>query len=252
MAAEEHSTDLFTVRRVPLTRPFTWVRDGWNDLLHHRAASLAYGILVSALGMLIFAYSRHPFYVAAVTVGFLLVGPILTAGCCELSRRRDEGEPADFQSSLEPLSRARGSLLGVAGTLVVLALVWLGLSGSIYFNFVGDIAPGLSSTVWGDVMQHLSMAQLLAYAAVGLVLCAAVFTLSVVAVPMIVERDVQASTAMGTSVRVALGNLSALLVWAAVIVILVLFGVLTGLIGLIFVFPLLGHATWRAYKEMVE
>lgn len=252
MDATERSTDLFTVRRVPSTRSLAWVRDGWDDLLHHRAASLAYGILVSALGMLIFAFSRHPFYVAAVTVGFLLVGPILTAGCCELSRRRDEGEPIDFQRSLDPLSRARGSLLGVAGTLALLALVWFVLSGSIYFGLVGDVAPDMSKAVWGDMMQYLSVAQLFAYAAVGLALCAAVFVLSVVTVPMIVERDVQASTAMRTSVRATLANLPALLVWAAVIVILVLFGVFTGLIGLIFVFPLLGHATWRAYKELVE
>jgi len=252
MAATEHSEDLFAVRRVPLTRPLAWVRDGWYDLLHHRAASLAYGILVAALGMLIFAYSRHPFYVAAVTVGFLLVGPILTAGCCELSRRRDEGEPVDFQRSLDPLTRNRGSLLGFAGTLALLALVWFFLSGLIYFGTVGNVAPDPSSTVWGNVMGQLSVAQLLAYAAVGLALCAAVFFLSVVTVPIIVERGVKPSTAMRTSVRVALRDLPALLVWAAVIVILVLFGVFTGLIGLIFVFPLLGHATWRAYKELVE
>jgi len=252
MANTDNPVDSYPVRSVPLTRPFVWVSEGWEDLMHHRAASLAYGVLVSALGALILAYSRHPFYIAAVSAGFLLVGPVLTAGCCELSRRRDEGEPATFQDSLRPLSRNRSSLIGVAETLTLLALIWFAISGALYFSLVGSIAPSLESTMWGDVMYQLSSAQLLAYGLVGLVLACAVFMLSVVTIPMIVERHVDASTAMRTSMRVALRDLPAMLVWALLICILVAIGFATALIGMIFIFPLLGHATWRAYRELVE
>jgi len=242
----------FPVRSVPLTRPFVWLGDGWDDLLHHRGASLAYGLLVSMLGALILAFGRHPFFVAAVCAGFLLVGPLLTAGLCELSRRRDAGEVADFQSSLAPLRRNRTSLLGVAQTLAVLALLWFALCGALYFALVGDVAPDLGPTLWGEVMRQLDSSQLLAYLGVGLVLCAVVFALSVVTIPMIVERHVDAGTAMRTSLRVTLRDLPAMLLWAALIAVLVGVGFATALVGMVVIFPLLGHATWRAYRELVE
>jgi uncharacterized membrane protein len=252
MATANHPVNSYPVRSVPLSRPFIWLSEGWDELLHHRSASLAYGLLVSALGALILAYGRHPFYIAAVCAGFLLVGPILTAGLCELSRCRDEGELADFQSSLLPLKRNRGSLLGVAETLALLALIWFALSGSLYLGLVGSLAPGVSTMMWGDFMGQISDSQLAAYIAVGLVLAAVVFALSVVTIPMIVERHVDASTAMHMSLRVIWRDFPAMLVWAGLISGLVFIGFATGLLGMVIVFPLLGHATWRAYKELVE
>ncbi|MAT95327.1 MAG: hypothetical protein CME59_22375 [Halioglobus sp.] len=252
MSSTNHPVDTYAVRNVPLTRPFIWLSEGWADLMHHRAASLAYGVLVALLGVLIFAYSRHPFYLAAVSAAFLLVGPILTAGCCELSRLQDAAQAAGFEDSLRPLSRNRQALLGVAQTLALLALAWFALSAGLYFGLVGSPAPSLASTVGGDVLRQLSANQLFAYGVVGLVLAGAVFTLSVVTVPMIVDRHVDAATAMRMSLRVTLRDLPVMLVWALLIALLVAAGFATGLIGMIVIFPLLAHATWRAYTELVE
>lgn len=242
----------YPVHSVPLTRPFVWLQQGWDDLIHHCVPSLAYGLLVTALGAIILAYSRHPIFIAAAWVGFLLVGPILTAGCCELSRRQDEGAPADFAHSLLPLSRNRKSLLGVAQTLTLIALLWFALSGGLYLYLVGPLAPTFESTVWGDVRQQLSFSQLATYSASGLALCAMVFALSVVTIPMIVERHVEASTAMRMSLRVTLRELPVMLVWAVLIATMVYIGFNTHLVAMVLVFPLLSHATWRAYKELVH
>lgn len=252
MATAHHPVDTYPIRNVPLTRPFVWLSEGWNDLMQHKTASLAYGLLVSILGSLILAYERHPFFIAAVTSGFLLVGPLLTAGLCELSRCREQGETTDFQSSLAPLQRNHSGLLGFAETLALLALIWFSLSGAIYFGLVGGVAPSLESTVGGDVMRQLSSGQLTAYLVIGCILAATVFALSVVTVPMIVDRHVDASTAMRTSLRVTTRDLPAMLVWAMVIMSLVFVGFITGLLGMVFIFPLLGHATWRAYRELVQ
>lgn len=252
MATANHPVHSYPVRSVPLSRPFVWLLDGWDDLLHHRGASLAYGLLVSALGALILAYGRHPFFIAAAWAGFLLVGPLLTAGLCELSRCRDQGEVADFQSSLAALKRSRGGLLGVAETLALLAVIWFGLSGALYFSLVGSIAPSLESTMWGDIAGQISNSQRVAYLTIGLLLAAVVFALSVVTIPMIIDRHVSAGTAMRMSLRVTWRDFPAMLVWASLIVGLVLLGFVTGLLGMILVFPLLGHATWRAYRELVE
>jgi uncharacterized membrane protein len=252
MVTANSPVNSYLVRSVPLSRPFLWLAEGWDDLFHHRSASLAYGLLVSMLGALILAYGRHPFFIAAVWTAFLLVGPILTAGLCELSRRRDQGEVADFHSSLHPLTRNRSSLLGVAETLSLLSLIWFALSGALYLGLVGSVAPSLETSLWGGLMRQLSSSQLIAYAVTGLALCAMVFALSVVTIPMIIDRHVDAGTAMRMSLRVTLRDFPAMLVWAALIAGLVLVGFVTGLLGMIFIFPLLGHATWRAYRELVE
>jgi len=252
MATVNHAIHSYPVRRVPMSRPFIWLSEGWDDLMHHRGASLAYGLLVSTLGALILAYGRHPFFIAATCVGFLLVGPLLTAGLCELSRCRDEGEEANFQNSLRPLTHHRKSLLGVAETLALLALVWFALSASVYLGLVGDVAPSVNTMLWGGLTKMITDSQWIAYIAVALVLSAVVFALSVVTIPMIVERHVDANTAMRMSLKATVRDLPAMLLWAALIAGLVVLGFLTGLLGMIVIFPLLGHATWRAYKELVE
>jgi len=228
-----------------------WLLEGWDDLKHHAWASLAYGLLISLLGALILSYGRHPFFIAAVCAGFLLVGPLLTAGLCELSRCRDHGEIADFQSSLTALKRSQNGLLGVARTLALLSAIWFGLTGALYFGLVGEIAPRLESSMWGYFAEQFTATQLWAYGAIGLTLFVIVFALSAVTVPLIVDRHTDAGTAMRMSLRVATRDFPAMLVWAVLISALVLFGFATKLLGMVLVFPLLGHATWRAYRELV-
>ncbi|NCF19242.1 MAG: DUF2189 domain-containing protein [Haliea sp.] len=252
MVTVHHPIETYPIHRVPATRPFIWLSQGWEDMLHHRAASMAYGAMVTVLGALILAYDRHPFYLAAITSAFLLVGPIFTAGLCELSRCRDHGEPANFQTSLQAVGRNRDNLLDFARTLLVIALTWFVLSGFFFYGATGNLAPALEITVWGDVMRHLSDAQFTAYVVIGGILAAVVFALSVVSVPLIVDRHVDARIAIRMSLRVAARDFPAMLVWGALIAGLVLIGFATALIGMLFIFPLLGHATWHAYRELVE
>ncbi|WP_187275721.1 DUF2189 domain-containing protein [Parahaliea aestuarii] len=234
-----------------MTRPLVWLGRGWQDLLHQPLASLAWGALVSGLGALILAYGRHPYFIAAMASGFLLVGPVITAGLCELSRRRDCGEPGGFEDSLAPLRRNRKGLTEFAQILLLVSLVWFTLSASILYFALGEVAPAVTTTVWGDVMLRLSVPQLTAYIGSGALLALLVFTLSVVTVPMIVDRHVDASTAMHTSLQVSLRDAPAMAVWAVVVTGLVIVGFATGLIAMVLIFPVLGHATWQAYRDLV-
>lgn len=252
MAVLHESIDMYPVHHVPLTRPFLWLNEAWHDLLHHRGASLAYGWLVAALGALILAYQRHPAYLAATITAFLMVGPVITAGLCELSRRRDHGEPASFQASLQGLERNRVTLLRFAGILLAIALAWFALSASVLYAATGTVFPAVESTVWGDVLRTLSTTQIVAYALAFTTLAFVVFALSVVTVPMIIDRHVDAGTAMRMSLRVATRDFPAMVVWALLITGLVLAGFATWLLGMIVIFPLLGHATWFAYRDTVH
>lgn len=252
MSTASHPIPMYTIRRVPLTRPFVWLGCAWEDLIHHRVSSLLYGIIVCSLGALILAYERHPFYIAVVISCFLLVGPILAAGLCELSRCSDTNLPTDFDSSLKALRRHHDSLLGVANRLLLLGISWFVFSYLLIQGSIGTVAPELHQTVWGDVLRHLSGQQIVAYLLCGGILAALVFALSVVTVPMIVDRHVDARTAINTSLRVTLKDFPVILVWGALIVLLVGIGFATFLIGMVVIFPLLGHATWYAYRDLVK
>ncbi len=251
MSAIINTIDMSPVHKIPLTRPFIWLGQGWDDLLHHRAASIAYGAMVSGLGALILAYDRNPMYVAAVVIAFLLVGPIITAGLCELSRARDHGEVSDFQSSLQALRVNRRNLLPFAEILAAVAVLWFAAAAGLLYLQTGTFSPSISSTVGGDVLRHLSQDQLLAYGLALGTLGLIVFAMSVVTVPMIIERHVDARSAIRVSLHISRRNFPVMLVWAALIIGLVLLGFATGLLAMVVIFPLLGHATWCAYRDLV-
>ena len=249
----EPSASLPKVRSVPPFRPFSWISKGWDDLLHHRLASLAYGALMFMLGGLIVMYQRNPYFLAAVISGFLLVGPIMAAGLCELSRRRGRGERTNFNLSLKTMAGHRKSLTRFATTLLLFSIFWFVLSSMILYAVFGSFGPSLEETVWGDVLRTISVGQLLAYLLIGGGLSCIVFALSVVTVPMIVDRNVDAATAMRTSLRVTLvADMPAMVVWGTLCSIFVGIGIATFLLGMIVIFPLLGHATWYAYLDLVE
>jgi uncharacterized membrane protein len=240
------------IARIPVEQPIEWLRLGWDDLRHTPGASLAYGLLVSVFGILILTLWSHPYLIAASISGFLLVGPLLGSGLVELSRRRQNGEAVGFDASLSALGRHREALMRFSAGLVIIAAVWFAASTVMLATVLGSAAPSLGATVWGSLADHVSIAQVLSYLAIGGILAAVVFARSVVAVPMIIDRGVDARTAVRTSHRVTLADLPAMLIWAALIVQLVAFGFATFFVGMVVVFPLLGHATWHAYRDLVQ
>ena len=251
-ASTQSSEHLYIVHRVPLTRPLVWLSRGWEDLTDHPSASLSYGLLVSVMGAIILGLERHPYFIAAAISGFMLVGPIMTAGLCELSRLNQSGELANFDASLKALKRHRGALGRFAQTLLLASIIWYLLSTMLLTAWLGSVGPELSQTMWGDVLRNLSATQLLSYLAIGAALSGTVFALSIVTVPMIIDTHAEAGAAMNTSLRVTWQDLPAVLLWAATIVFLVGLGFATYLVGMVVIFPLLGHATWYAYRDLVE
>lgn len=242
----------YPVRAVPVSRPFIWLSRGWDDLLHHRMASISYGLLVSAIGLIAFSYERHPYFFAAAITAFMLMGPLIAAGLCELSRCRDRNETANFDSSLKALEPNHDSLLGVANRLVLLSAAWFGLSYLLMQLLFGSVAPQIQQAVWGDVLRLLSQQQIIAYLCSGVVLAAIVFVMSVVTVPMIIDRHVDSATAIKTSLRVSRKDWPAILLWAVLASVLLFVGVVTYMLAMVVIFPLLGHATWYAYRDLVE
>lgn len=237
---------------ISLGQPFIWLRKGWEDMKHHQSISLFYGLVVAGMGLVIISIGRHPYFLAASISGFLLVGPLLTTGLCELSRRRQQGEALTFDGSLSALTRNRQSLESFAMILLALSVLWFLLSTLMLQQIYGSAAPAYGDTLWGDLLDKVTPAQMMSYAIVGGAMCAIVFALSVVSIPMIIDRHSTAGEAINISVKVTLSHLPTMVVWAGLIVLLVGIGFAPALLGLIIVFPLLGHATWHAYRDLVH
>lgn len=195
-----------TIARVPAEQPIEWLRLGWEDLRRAPGATLAYGLIVSAFGALILTLWSHPYLIAASLSGFLLVGPLLATGLVELSRRRERGEAVSFDASLSALSRHREALLRFSVGLFGIAVVWFAASTFMLATLLDSAAPGSGAMIWGRLADQVSTVQMLSYVAVGASLAAIVFARSVVTVPIIIDRDVDARTAARTSHRVPWGT----------------------------------------------
>jgi uncharacterized membrane protein len=240
------------IRRVTATRALMWLQRGWDDFRHVKGASLAHGALITTLGaVLLMLGSTHAYLVAAAISGYLLVGPVMTTGLCELSRRRAGGEATGFDESLQGMKRNPEGLLYFGIVLAVIAATWFVLSGVVLQSVLHTSAPSLGEALWGSLSDAISRPQILAYVGSGAVLAGMVFMLSVVSVPLIIDRHASALDAMWISVKVTFWNLPAMIVWAAFIVVLTAIGFAPFLLGMIVIAPLLGHATWHAYRDLI-
>jgi uncharacterized membrane protein len=240
------------IRRVSTRQSIVWLRRGWDDFKHLKSASLAHGALITALGaVLLMLGSSHPYLIAAAISGYLLVGPVMTTGLCELSRRRAAHESTGFDESLSGMTRNPEGLLYFGVVLAIVAAAWFVLSGILLQSALHASAPSLGDALWGSLSDAASRPQMLAYIGSGAILAAIVFTLSVVAVPLIIDRHASALDAMWISAKVTFWNLPAMIVWAAIIVGLTVIGFAPFLFGMIIVAPVLGHATWHAYRDLI-
>jgi uncharacterized membrane protein len=241
------------ISHVSAVRPLVWLHHGWRDMRRHWGASLGYGALIVALGwtLLIFC-GTHPYFVAAAISGFLLVGPVMSAGLCEMSRRYSMGQSADFDESLEGFARNPAALFEFGAVLAVCALVWFGISAVMLGTVFHIVTPDMRDTLYRGFLEEVNRPQILAYVIVGGLLATGVFALSVVSIPLMVDRHATAGQAMRASLRAVLGNVPAMLLWSALLVVLTLVGYAPLLCGLLLVAPWLGHATWHAYRDLIR
>jgi uncharacterized membrane protein len=240
------------IRHVRVTAPLQWLHSAWSDLKQIGAPGLAHGALIAILGaVLLMLGSTHFYFTAAAVTGYLLVGPVMTTGLCELARRREAREPLGFDQSLQGLTRNPDGLTHFGLALAIIAVSWFVVSAILLQSALNASAPTLAVVLWGGSM-NLGAPQALGYIACGAVLAALVFAVSVVSVPLIIDRHARASDAIRTSLRAAAANLPAMLVWAAVIVVITAIGFLTLLVGMVIVAPLLGYATWHAYRDLIH
>ncbi len=239
------------VRKVHSLRTFLWLARGWSDFMDAPVVGLLHGVVMGAFGglMLMLAWDRF-WVLAGALSGFLMVAPILSTGLYAVSRALLRGEPAGLSvvwavwASLDRRLIKFGLLLTALGTGWVMssaALITLGVKPMI--------------TTPADFLHRVVLAPnpgfFEIWLLVGGLMAAPVFASSVVAIPLLVDRQVSVQRAVLTSWRAVMANPICLSLWGAIVMSLALLGLGTLMFGLILVIPVLGHATWHAYRDLV-
>lgn len=235
---------------IALGEPLRWVARGLGDFRRVPAVGTAYGLMLTVMGWLVFALGNHPYFIAAAVSGFLLLGPILGAGLIEASRAMAAGETPTFETSLRGLNRNPSALERFALVLLAIAAAWLAISAGILSATLGPIAPNIEQSLWDNALRMMSSGQWFAWAAIGGVLAVLSFAISVIAVPLILDQGAGAGDAVRGSLQAVARHPLTSVEWALVIVLLTAVGIATALIGLIVIYPVLGHASWHAYQAL--
>jgi uncharacterized membrane protein len=239
------------VRRLGFAAPLRWLARGARDLRAQPGIAAFYGICFWAMAAVLSAVFRHkPEYTMTIVSGCLLVGPFLAMGLYEVSRRLERAEEPSLSQSLTCWDKHLGSMGLLVLVLTVLELLW-GRASLVVFAVFFDTGMPSTAGVLDAVFNPRNWQFLAVYLVVGGVFAMLVFCSTVVAIPMILDRDTDAITASLTSFRVVLDNLAVLLFWGALVVALTLLALWPWALGVLVVGPWLGHATWHAYREAV-
>ena len=242
----------FRIRAVPAGRPLRWLVLGWADLMRCPLPGLLHGLATAVFGALLLALAGDRFWLlAGAFSGFLLVAPLVATGLYAVSRQLESDGRATLGTALSTW-RPRDHRLVCFGLLLALAGTgWVLTSASLITGFapapVKTPADFLRVVVLAD-SNHLFEAWIV----LGSVLAAPMFASSVVAIPMLLDRPHGVVTAVATSVGAALLSPAAMALWATLILTLTLIGMATAMVGLIVVVPWLAHASWHAYRDVVE
>ena len=241
----------YTVNKVAIAAPFTWLSKGFADLKKSKTPSLAYGFVFALIGLgLTVLAAKNPIWSAAFTTAFFLIGPFLAIGLYDLSRQIEEGQKPCLLDSIHII---KDNLVNIGIFVVALGfllMLWLRISAliaGIFFNKIELITKGWSVLFTSD---H-SIEFFLFFIVFGFFIAQLAFSISVVSMPLLLHRKVDIITAITTSLRVVIKNPIAMFIWAIIIVVFINLGIALAFIGLVVTLPLIGHASWHAYRDLV-
>lgn len=243
----------FAIRLRPLGfgDPLRWLAAGWVDFRRAPLIGLFFGACFMLMGWcLLGVYEHAPIYTLALSAGFLLMGPFLCLGLYQVSRRLQQGYRPRLFDCLTAW-RKRMSQIAIFGTvLLILEMIW-GRAALVVFAVSFDGMPDLSGSL-SKLLNPENLGFIVAYLGVGAFFAGLIYAVSVISIPMLLDRPTDAVTAGLTSLRLVLTQTGVMLFWGALITVLVVLALLPGFAGLLVVGPVLGHASWHAYRAAVE
>lgn len=252
-----------TVRTITVMQPLVWLVLAWRDMARCGWVSFAHGLVLAVGGGVIAAIAHQRFWLLAGALsGFMVIAPVLATSLYALSRALERNEVANFSVVLKTWLNWQGSHINKWGNdywcmfqfgalLALAATGWVITSAAL----ITLLAP-VPITGPIDFVRHVVLAKegwlFEIWLAVGGVLAAPMFASSVIAMPLLLDRRVTLMQAVQTSWQVVLANPIPMAFWAAVIMVFTLLGLGSLMLGLIAIIPMLGHASWYAYRDLVD
>ena len=235
--------------------PFKWLLAGWHDFRRSGIVSLGYGLIFVTAGLILTAglyLAGLAYLIAPLSAGFLLVGPALTVGLYAISRDLERGRQPSLLRALTAWRANPTRLIGIGLFLVLFLIIWIRLAVLIFAISFPYETLSIEKMLSATLFTHEGNIFLLIGTVVGSVMATIAFTASVVSLPMLLDRNVDILQAVVTSVVAVAMNARIMALWAMLIVIFTAAGLLTGYIGLAVTLPLIGHASWHAYRTLIR
>lgn len=245
----------FKIRQVDADAPMRWLDRGIKDYKAMFVPSTLMGLVYVVIGLVLMSAARaYPIFMTSLAAGFLIIGPLVAVGFYNMSMELEKGNRPDMLTGTIMgwgfMARNALGLFSFALVLAVLMGAW-GLVSSVTVALFFD-----NFVVGNDFLDTLMRQQnvvpfILTYLLTGFVIAAVAFSISVVAAPLVTHRRVDFVTAMITSVRAVKKNPAPMFTWALMITALVAVGFLLGVVGLAVTLPIVGHASWHLYRDLV-
>ena len=239
------------VRSVEWHRPLQWLGRAWADIERSPTIGAAHGLALALLGAMLLYFSRdHFWWLAGLLSTFMLVAPLLACGLYEVSRQLAQGCTPTWRDALKVWTSGDRRLIGLGGLLGLSCAGWvLSSAALIYGAMPSSIVTPADFVRLVVLRSELGLFEL--WLLLGGLLAAPMFASVVIAIPLLLDRPVSLWTSIHTSWRVVAHNPAAMAFWASLLTLFTLLGLGSALLGLLGVVPLLAHASWYAYRDLV-
>ncbi|QYZ71402.1 DUF2189 domain-containing protein [Neotabrizicola shimadae] len=231
------------------------LRRGWQDFRTAPLYGLFFASVYVAGGWLIvwaMTTQGQIWWTLPASAGFPILGPFIACGLYEVSRRLEAGEALDWPGVLKAIFRQKDRQIpSIAAVIVVFFLFWNFLSHMIFALFLGTATMTNVSSSLAIFATPQGLTMLAVGTLVGAVFATVLYSLTVVALPMLLDREVDFVTAMLTSLDLVRTSPLVMLGWGAFIAVALFLGMAPWFLGLFVVLPVLGHASWHLYRRTI-
>lgn len=229
------------------------LRAGLADFKRAPLFGLAFSTVYVVGGLILYAVfvaSGQSWWFIPVAVGFPLLAPFAATGLYEVSRRLEQNEPLSWSAVFGcVLAQRDRQVPSMAMVIMLIFMFWVFVAHTIFALFFG--MGSISNSTTTMLFSSTGLMMLAVGSLIGGAMAAAMFSLTVISLPLLLDREVDFITAMITSVRAVLINPVSLALWAAIIAALLFLAMLPMFLGLFLVLPILGHASWHLYRQIL-